>query len=155
MSEDDNKTLLKVDFTEDDLWDADAALAKIIIPVLQELKKQEYFSLNVDLEDIPENLQWDLDEEDEPMVSFQEKSEYIIDEMIFAFDYVIDPDKYNDQHVTGVSDIRLEEQDDGLFLMTEGPNHTEVMDLDAIRANEDRCARGLSFFGKYYRNLWI
>jgi hypothetical protein len=38
--------------------------------------------------------------------------------------------------------------------MVEGPNHTQVVDWDGMKAQQARITNGFRLFGKYYEGLW-
>lgn len=76
-----------------DLWNLDHTLAKIILPSLKFLKDNKGGSPWVDDEDVPEEIRstqdstprnaWDIDE------FFHDRWNYIIEEMIFAFESIL------------------------------------------------------------------
>lgn len=74
-----------------DLWNMDHTLALIIAPMLKLMKEAKHGAPNVDNEDSPENLQYhrsspesdyNIDED----VHYFERWDYVLDEMIFAFE---------------------------------------------------------------------
>jgi hypothetical protein len=38
--------------------------------------------------------------------------------------------------------------------MVEGPNHTQKVDWDGMKAEQTRITNGFRLFGKYYEGLW-
>jgi hypothetical protein len=83
-----------------DTWNLDHTLALIILPCLIQLKEEKNGAPYVDDQDVPENLQstspdipkkendWDLDD------NFFKRWEWVINEMIFAFECLSDPDRF-------------------------------------------------------------
>ena len=80
-----------------------------------------------------------------------------MDEMIFAHQSKLDDD-WQSQFYTGVADyIHVEvpsEKYGKLYQMKEGPNHTQKIDWDGMKAYEERIQNGFRLFGKYYQGLW-
>jgi len=120
-----------------DTWSMDTTLAKIVYPMLLQLKATNHgYSNCIDLEDVPENLRFidkrndydyygqqslfDYQEECNPeYISIEEERwNWVLDEMIYAFSILNDEDK------VWVSD------------------------------DNDRVNNGCRLFGKYYRALW-
>jgi hypothetical protein len=75
------KRKVKIHIDNYDVWNADHTLAMIIHPVLVRLKEVKHGSPHVDDEDVPEELRG-------PDVHI--KWDYVIDEMIFAFEKLAD-----------------------------------------------------------------
>lgn len=80
-----------------DIWNSDHTLALIILPMLKEFAKQEELSPNVDDEDVPTQLksssatsvdEWEQDE------NFHKRWKFVLNEMIFAFEEIV-----QDSHV--------------------------------------------------------
>lgn len=94
------KVIVKID--KEDTWAAYITLAHIIHPLLIELKKTKHGVPFTDDEDVPEgqNLRsteappikhtWDADD------NFFKRWEWIIDEMIWAFNQILKDDVYHD-----------------------------------------------------------
>ena len=67
-----------------DTWNMDCTLAYIVLPMLKQLQETKHGSHQVDLKDVPESLhQSDNELEDD---GIHEQWDYIIDEMIWAFE---------------------------------------------------------------------
>jgi hypothetical protein len=88
----------KIRIDSHDVWNADYTLASIIVPVLQEYKKETMGSFHVDDEDAP-----DISKEVEDYM--KAKHDYVINEMIWTFSQVISEEDL--EHVTdcGNSDV--------------------------------------------------
>jgi len=165
---------IKIDYY--DTWSMDQTLSPIILPMLKQLKATKHGSPTVDLEDVPEELRFTSHEEwsdQETFDFYKEVSdnkdidyegihtrwEWVIDEMIFAFEHLVD-DSWEDKYSSGVMDHYSEPcawDDEGkptLYNFKEGPNHTYKCDYDGLDAEWKRVDNGLRLFGKYYRGLW-
>lgn len=108
-----------------DTWNADATLSEIIAPMLKQLKKNSYSSPLTEICDVPEELHpintndlW-TDE------TVHERWQYILDEIIWAFESIADED---DLYYT----LGQEKYDE----------------------HNERINNGLRLFGKYYRSMW-
>jgi hypothetical protein len=147
-----------------DTWSMDHTLALIILPMLKQLQDSKHGAPMVDIKDVPKELhgkkltkkQKDRGEVDDKHF---ERWDWILDEMIFAFEHMID-DTWQDKFRSGNYDLRSKpvEWDEAgkptLYEMVDGPDHTAETDYDGIQAVYARMDRGLLFFGKYYRSLW-
>ena len=107
-----------------DVWNMDQTLAKIIHPMLVQLKETKQGSPNVDLEDVPEYLrpldfQYNYYEEGKLDVYFHDRWDYVVNTMIYAFNAIAK---------------QLDEGDD-------------YYEPETIK-------EGLRLFGKYYQDLW-
>ena len=110
-----------------DTWSMDHTLAKIIVPMLEQLKKTNHGAGLVDDEDVPQHLrsteappkehEWDVD------ANTFLRWDWVMDEMIWSFKQIL-------------------KEDDDPFC------------LDTWKEKADRVSNGLRLFGKYYRGLW-
>lgn len=146
-----------------DTWSMDSTLAKIILPMLKDIRAAKCGAPSTDDKDVPKHLRstsapakenpWDAD------ALFFDRWNWILDEMIFAFQSIVD-DNWEDPFYTGEVDHITEpcEWDaDGkptLHKMVKGPNHTHKFDKNGWLKVEKRIQNGLTLFGKYYRGLW-
>jgi len=79
-----------------DTWNMDHTLAIIIVPMLKQLKETKHGAPNVDCIDVPMKLQpTQLEvvryrEEGETDKNFFKRWDYVIDEMIWAFEQIVD-----------------------------------------------------------------
>ena len=120
-----------------DTWSMDHTLAPIILPMLKQLKETKHGAPAVDLEDVPQELrpsnteEWQklYNEGGETDEKFFERWDWVLDEMIYAFDC-----KVNKDEVYMRFDIKTER---------------DLMDKE-----QDRISNGFRLFGKYYENLW-
>lgn len=117
-----------------DTWSMDYTLAKIVLPMLKQLKATKHGSPNVDNEDVPINLR--ATEEDvlkykelgETDPDFFKRWDWVLDEMIYAFDC-----KVNKEEVYVRFDIK---------------------DRKGMEKEQERISNGFRLFGKYYESLW-
>ena len=131
-----------------DTWSMDYTLAHIILPMLKQLKETKHGSPFVDDEDVPEYLRSHMaqpgDHEWNEDSLLHMRWEYVLDEMIWAFEQkVIDDDegKFFDHS-----------ESKGMPWDKEytGPK----VDWDGLKAHQARKENGYRLFGKYYEGLW-
>lgn len=145
---------VKVKYDNYDTWSLDHTLALIILPGLKQLKATNHGYSSVDNEDLPTACLKDA--------SGEERWEWVMDEMIWAFDEIANDYPGEDAFHSGIPDIvwtkvniHGEEDAEGNFSrMDNGPNHTFHIDFEGRKKYDERIQRGLILFGKYYRNLW-
>ena len=160
----------KIDYVKIDRWDTwsmDNTLAHIVLPMLKQLKATKHGSPFVDDEDVPDELkstsappkenEYDTDD------NHFKRWDYVLDEMIFAFEHKID-DSWEDAYRSGEHDILWVPVDkDGkevpkgehkFMQMAKGPKDTYECDYDGMKIVQDRMQNGFRLFGKYYQGLW-
>ena len=137
---------VKVHIDRWDTWSMDHTLAPIITPMLKQLKATKQGAPWVDDNDVTEELrstnappkEKDYDTDDFHHLRW----DYIIDEMIWAFeqkardDWESDYYKYEDDPTATF----------GLKLVWE--------DREGRKAHQERMSNGFRLFGKYYESLW-
>jgi len=127
------KRKVKICIDSYDTWNMDHTLGLIIVPMLKQLRDHGSGSGRVDDEDVPEYLrstsappkkeEYDIDD------NWHKRWEWVLNEMIWAFEQVID-----------------ENNDDEFF--------KNGFDSEGYKAHGERIQRGTTLFGKYYRGLW-
>jgi hypothetical protein len=159
------KRKIKIHIDNYDVWSMENTLALIILPMLKKLKEVQHGYPNVDVEDVPYNLQvtergsWDsqMDLFDFPIAGEgnlgEDRWNWVLNEIIFAFECKVD-DSWQEAYRSGEIDLRFEKREDGLSLMVKGPNDTYNCDYEGMMRVEDRIANGFRLFGKYYQALW-
>jgi hypothetical protein len=173
----DSKKKRKVDIHIDywDTWNMDGTLSPIILPMLKQLKATKHGSGQVDLEDVPEHMRstttedWDFQKcfnfyseaNIEGGHDVHTRYEWVLDEMIWAFEQLQPDFDWEEQYRSGEHDIvwvpseKLNAKGKPLaYEMTKGPKDTYVCDYDAMQKHQERIDNGLRLFGKYYRTLW-
>jgi hypothetical protein len=130
-----HKRKIKVRIDNYDIWSMDHTLALIIHPMLKKLKESKHGSPNVRNEDVPDHLR-DTPEETEHYSKTCEVSskfhlrwEYVIDEMIFAFEQILRDDLDLDYYYKKIT-------------------------LEEHKLIQNRIDNGTRLFGVYYRSLW-
>lgn len=154
-----------------DVWSADHTLGMIIAPVLKKLQSVKHGSPFVDDEDVPENLKstsapakendWDTDDNHEA------RWEYVLGEMIWAFEQHADPDTGEAQFSHNVDQLEMTFEETGdPTLDSKGRktirfNHQKDptkppywVDEEGKKAHYERITNGRRLFTKYYDGLW-
>lgn len=152
------KRKVKVRIDPYDTWNMDHTLAHIILPMLRQLKETKQGSPIVDDEDVPEHLrstaappkknEWDTDE------NFFKRWDYVLDEMIYAFECEVD-DNWDNQFHSGNIDLKFIKEETGdVYRSEKGPNDTHVFDKESYNQAMNRRNKAMLLFGKYYHSLW-
>jgi hypothetical protein len=141
-----------------DVWGADHTIAMLVHPLLLKLKENKHGAPYVDDEDVPEHLrssaakpkedEWDIDD------NHSKRWDWVLDEMIWAFEQCAKEDTGDDQFYSGEVDWTFVKEDDKYSRMEYGPNHTFKIDEEGKKAHYDRIKNGHRLFGKYYFSLW-
>lgn len=166
------KRKIKIKIHDYDSWSVDHTLAIITLPLLKQLKETMHGSASVDLEDVPHEMRLTETEDYDAQLTFDfykdenQKSEHnlhtrwnwVLDEMIFAFEHLVDDD-WEDAFHKGVIDfnwkpVKSINSEIGLNEMSYGPAHTYEFDYEGLAKVNARIENGLRLFGKYYRGLW-
>lgn len=109
---------------ERDTWNLDYTLALIIHPAMVALKERKHSAPWVDNADVPEELHCNNEWESTSQQNWFKRWDYILDEIIFAFDFK------NRQDFSGAWYAETDKE---------------------VNA---RIHNGLRLFSKYYSNLW-
>ena len=128
------KTSIRID--NYDTWSMDNTLAPIILPMLKQLKASKHGAPAVEFKDVPEELMppdaeavkklyMENGETDE---NYFKRWDYVLDEMIYAFDCKANKD-----------DVIM---------------RFDIDDRDGVKAEQERISNGFRLFGKYYESLW-
>ena len=167
---------IKVKIDRWDTWSMDHTLAHIILPLLKQLKDDKHGTpTGLDEADVPEYLRIKDTEDDwsgqgdlfediekcnpEHIYVRQDQWDWIMDEMIFAFEMKL-KDDWEQEYTTGEWDTYMQVCDrkpDGspkFYKMMYGPNHTYRRDEVKIAEIHARIDNGFRLFGKYYQALW-
>ena len=135
-----------------DTWSMDHTLSYIILPMLKQLKATKHGAPFVDDEDVPQPLrstapgardrcenEWDTDEH------FFTRWDYVLDEMIWAFEQQVSDDGEQQFYDMGTK-VAGETLEDSLARM-------KVDDV-GLKKWQARKANAFRLFGKYYEALW-
>ena len=117
-----------------DTWNMDHTLALIILPMLKQLKATTHGAPAVEFQDVPEELHpanaeeasklyWQNGETDP---NYFKRWEYVLDEMIYAFDCKANKDE----------------------------PYIRIDDIEEAKREQERISNGFRLFGKYYEGLW-
>jgi hypothetical protein len=120
----DSPRTIKVQIDPWDTVSADHTLALVILPVLKQLSENPHGSGWVDNEDVPEHMHIPKGQEFQKSDEWAPRWKYVIDEMILAFERIVD-DNWS----------------------VDVPSENWVKE-------EERIDNGLRLFGKYFRGLW-
>lgn len=118
-----------------DTWSMDHTLAHIVLPMLKQLKATKHGAPWVAVADVPKELRptkkqlMDYQKDGTTDPKFFERWNWVLDEMIYAFD-----SKANKDDVYMRFDIKTQRE--------------------AIDAEQERISKGFRLFGRYYENLW-
>ena len=161
----------KINYVKIDTWDTwsmDATLSPIILPMLKQLNKDKHGAPLTDDEDVPPTLrsttksaqkakkhEWDTDG------NHFRRWEWIMGEMIWAFEQLQPEYDWAEQYHTGVCDIvwvpskELDANGKPLtYEMKDGPNHTRKWEKKGYIKHNARIDNGTRLFGRYFRSLW-
>ena len=157
----------KVNYVKIDKWDTwsmDSTLSIIILPMLKQLNATKHGAPTTDDADVPEGLrstdappkenEWDVDE------NWFKRWDWIMDEMIWAFEQKQPDCDWEHQYYSGVHDTSfraIEWDAAGKALLHEqvkGPNDTFKIDTEGMNKHQERINNGMKLFGKYYQGLW-
>lgn len=148
---------IKVKIDPWDTWSMDNTLAYIILPMLRDLQKNKQGSPFVDDEDVPEELRSTsapaLTEEQDLDDNHFKRWDYVLSEMIFAFQNKVDDD-WEEKFTTGEISFSMVKQENGNYLLKKDHNHTYEVDTEGRKAYQERISNGFRLFGKYYEALW-
>ncbi len=154
-----HKHRVKVRIDPWDTWSMDDTLAHIILPMLKQLKETKHGAPYVDPKDVPKELQpkkqtkKQKDNGETDSTHF-ERWDWVLDEMIFAFETKVDDGRWEEQFESGTSDIQWKTLENGMSEMVRGPNDTKEYDWEGRKKYQERISNGFRLFGKYYENLW-
>lgn len=137
---------IKIEYADYDTWNLDHTLALIILPGLKQLKSTNHGYAHVSNDDLPTACLKDA--------SGEERWEWVMDEIIWAFQELVNDKAGSDAFSSGVQDFVWKKSSNNLYKMEYGPNHTFSVDSEGLNRYNDRIQRGLNLFGKYYQALW-
>jgi hypothetical protein len=135
-----------------DSWSADHTLALIAVPLLKQLQASKHGAPLVDDLDVPEGQglrsteappkenEWDIDS------NHFKRWDWVLSEIIWALEQKTS-DGVEDQFYSRKNpELRTNDFDAEM-------NNIEI-DMDGLKAWQQRKTRGFLLFGKYYENLW-
>lgn len=148
------KRKVKIKYHDYDTWCLDHTLALIIVPGLKQLKATNHGFGHVDDDDLPTACLKDA--------SGEERWEWVMDEMIWAFEqHGEEDDTAQYYHNRDQLEMVFTPLEDGRPAGTLGFNHQKdpdkppyFRDVDGLKKHEERKANGRRLFAKYYDSLW-
>lgn len=166
---------IKVRIDPYDTWSMDVTLAHIILPMLKQLKETKNGSPMVDDEDVPPHMRHSDPRDCDGIPSewggdnwVHYKWEWVLNEMIFAFEARINDD-WQDQFYHGEPEYvhkaidkkdwegepaMADDLEDQTWYKMEQINPDYWVDYDGMKVYNERIENGYRLFGKYYRGLW-
>lgn len=155
----DRERKVKVQIDPWDTWSMDNTLAHIITPMLKQLKATQHGAPKVDVEDVPEELrpeklvgEYDVDE------NYFKRWEYVLDEMIFAFESKLT--NWEDQfwkvkpEIDWETPFNAEKTIEGTEFQSLNWKTEGECDWEGRTKYQERITNGFRLFGKYYEGLW-
>ena len=141
---------IKVRIDKWDTWSMDHTLAPIILPMLVQLKATQHGAPMVDMEDVPKELRATKAQQNKYAKGGDvdpkhfERWDYIMDEMIWAFEQKNRDDWENDYYGPYI------ESEDKRELF----GRFEWIDDEGRKKHQERMSNGFRLFGKYFESLW-
>lgn len=130
-------------FDDTECWNLDSTVARFILPRLIVFKENTIGYPGTD--EVP---------------TFEAWTE-ILDKMIFAFEHIVNEDKYDDERskkygIDWCKSHNMTKQENGSYLMETNKEYEEKLKLfHEDRINENKLIEeGLALFGKHFMSLW-
>lgn len=149
---------VRVRIDDYDVWNIDATLSVLVVPMLKRLKTSKMGAPYVEDADVPESLRSTaappLTEEQQqcgsPDDNHFKRWDWVMDEMIWAWEQIKKGD--TDNQFAKDKDPQYPRDEPGISF--EAMIKRTTYDFDAMKAHETRIQNGLCLFGKYLRGLW-
>lgn len=148
----DEERKVEIQIDQWDSWDAYHTIAMIAVPILKQLQETKHGSPYTDDEDVPEEIrstaakpkenEWDIDD------FHHQRWEYILSEMIWALEQLIDNKESNFFHWDDTLPAAKGSIREALGL------GKCTIDKEGLEAYNARIKRGTTLFGKYLDCLW-
>ena len=141
---------IKVRIDKWDTWSMDHTLAPIILPMLVQLKETKHGAPMVDMEDVPKELRATKAQQNKYAKGGDvdpkhfERWDYIMDEMIWAFEQK-NRDDWEDDYYGPYIESEDKRELFGRF---------EWIDDEGRKKHQERMSNGFRLFGKYFESLW-
>ena len=144
------KRKVKIKLHNYDTWGADHTLALIIVPMLEQLKKDKHGT--------PMSMFLEFGEDGNPTpeehVKAEERWHLTLDMMIWAFKQVIDEDYGSFQIVEGEMDLSKHPEDEGKVCVPLRWSVEPETNWDACWAYHERIQEGINLFATHFQSLW-
>jgi len=150
-----NSRKVKIHIDKYDTWGMDHTLSLIIVPMLKQLRASKHGYPLADPEDAPHIGVGDIDPNDLSDSLADARWNWIMDEMIWAHEQIVDEESDKNYYVPYGPDEKPEVSE-GLqeFITSKDMLEMGKFDREKFDAYESRMQNGLRLFGKYYRSLW-
>ena len=137
-----------------DTWGMDHTLALMIVPMLKQLRDNKHGAPYSDLEDVPEHMRYE-DTEDSNTQWIQHRWDWILNEMIWTFEQVLDHE-WESQYTIQEGEIDFDDypEDEGKEFTPMRWKKEYIVNWEGRKAHQARIDNGLKLFGKYYQALW-
>lgn len=164
---------IKIKIHKYDSWNLDGTLAPIILPMLKQLRATKHGSGFIEMEDVPEYMRttstqnydaqsvfefykMDSEQEENTKYSVHHRYEWVLDEMIWAFEQFQPDVDWEDQYWITQPEMDFAErpEDEGASVIPVRWKVQGKCDWVGRQAHQDRISNGLRLFGKYYQSLW-
>ena len=147
---------IKVRLEKYDTWNVDSTLSPVILPLLKQLKETKRGSAYVDDEDLPTTMRYSNPNENGVDNWVHHKWDWVLDEMIWAFEQLNDPE-WEEKFYHGTPEYETTEEEDndyGPCFRIKQTNPDYWVDYEGMKLYNERIINGTRLFGKYYQNLW-
>ena len=140
-----------------DTWSADVTIAKLVAPLLIQLKETKHGAPNVDVEDVPDHLKPEpgVVTEDQTDSTYFQRWDWVLDEMIWLFsDYenlAFNTEKFFSE--LEMEDWERIEYDKTIVELGVVPP-VRWFDAEGSKKQQERINNALRLFGKYFQALW-
>ena len=145
------KRKIKIQIDRYDTWGMDHTLSMIVVPMLKQLRESKHGYPLADVEDAPHIGKGDIDPNDLTDSLAEARWNWIMDEMIWAHEQILDEDSDKNFYDSYGADEKPEVCD---FITIEEALKMGKFNREKFDAYNARIENGLRLFGKYYRSLW-
>lgn len=128
-----------------DIWNLHSTLASIIHPALIKYKKDSHSYFFVDLEDLPEEMRKDYDENYKKMIKNGIENDYDEKILLAGHEYIID------FMIWSFGEILKEGTDDDIMFLYDFNHKNEIQKYNE---HMTKINKGTTLFGKYFSHLW-
>jgi hypothetical protein len=140
---------VKIKLHKYDTWSVDATLGQVILALLKQYREHMRGAPYTQDADVPEELRSTAcapAKEYEIDANHFRRWEWVVDEMIWAFEQTTDPD----------SDDKFLKTSEELANVNDREATLPVVKIDhaGLKKHAERIQRGTTLFGKYYQGLW-
>jgi hypothetical protein len=145
------KRKIEIHIDRYDTWGMDHTLSMLIVPMLKQLRDSKHGYPLADIEDAPHIGEGDRDPNDGSDSLADARWNWILDEMIWAHEQIIDEESDKNYYEPYESDETPEVTP---FMSLKESLNIGKFNKEKFDAHEARMQNGLRLFGKYYRSLW-